>query len=136
DYLSYQSVTRYSPYGFLGLGYMVFSGEGRSHTWDPDPVGYSLGSPVIPFGLGVKYKLKDRLILSMEFGFRPTFTDFLDKIEEYENTLPRFVEDPDTADRKLNPQALSFGNRNDKDWYYFLGVSLSYSFHQVKCFAY
>jgi len=136
DYSSHRSMSRYSPYGFMGLGYMVFSGDGISHPGDPDPGGYSVGSPVIPFGLGVKYKLKERLLLSVEFGFRPTFTDFLDKIEEHESFLPRFVDDPDTADRVLNPQALSFGNRNDIDWYYFLGVSLSYSFHQVKCYAY
>jgi len=136
DYLSYQSVSRYSPYGFMGLGYMFFSGSGQSHAGDPDAGGYSLGTPIIPFGLGIKYKLKERLILSMEFGFKPTFTDFLDKIDASENYLPRFIEDPDTAEQILNQQALDFGNRNDKDWYYFLGLSLSYSFHQVKCYAY
>src|SRR5690606_42091424 len=122
DYLSYQSVSRYSPYGFMGLGYMFFSGSGQSHAGDPDAGGYSLGTPIIPFGLGIKYKLKERLILSMEMGFRATFTDNLDKIEDSEIHLPRFIDDPNTGSEILNPQAFNFGNRNDKDWYYFLGV--------------
>lgn len=136
DYLSYQSLNRYSPYGFVGLGYSLFSGDGRSYMGDSGYNKYTVGTPVIPFGLGVKYKLKDRLFLAMEFGFRATFTDNLDRIAENDIFLSRFIEDPDTGDQILNPQAFNFGNSNDKDWYYFLGISLSYSFHQVKCFAY
>ena len=136
DYLSYRSITRYSPYGFVGLGYTLFSGDGQSYMGDPDAGSYSQGIPIIPFGLGVKYKLKERLFLSMEMGFRATFTDNLDKIEDSEIHLPRFIDDPNTGNEIVNPQAFNFGNRNDKDWYYFLGVSLSYSFHKVKCFAY
>jgi hypothetical protein len=136
DYLSHQSINKYSPYGFLGLGYSVFSGDGQSYLGDPEAGKYSQGTPVVPFGLGIKYKLKDRLFLAMEFGFRATFTDNLDKIEDQESYLPRFIEDPTTSNEILNPQAFNYGNRNDRDWYYFLGVSLSYSFHQVKCYAY
>ncbi|MDN3671280.1 hypothetical protein QWY93_18435 [Echinicola jeungdonensis] len=39
---------------------------------------YSLGTPVIPFGIGIKYHLRERLFLALEMGFRPTVTDFLD----------------------------------------------------------
>jgi hypothetical protein len=136
DYLSHQSMTRFSPYGFFGLGYTLFPASGQSVVGDPLAGKYTTGTPVIPFGLGVKYKLKERLFVAMEFGFRGTFTDNLDKIAGNDVYLSRFMPDPDTGDQVLNPQAFNFGNRNDKDWYYFLGVSLSYSFHQVKCFAY
>ncbi|MEX2591833.1 MAG: DUF6089 family protein [Anditalea sp.] len=136
DYLSHQSLTRYSPYGFMGLGYTVFSGEGQSFVGDSSADEYLVGTPIIPFGLGIKYKLKERLFIALDFGFRATFTDYLDKIEGNEIYLSRFIEDPDSGNQVLNPRGLNYGNRNDKDWYYFLGVSLSYSFHQTKCFAY
>lgn len=139
DYLSYQSRTRYSPYGFFGLGYTVFSGEGQSFRGDLSGGDYTASTPVIPFGLGVKYKLKDRLLLSMEMGFRATFIDYIDKVEDRGDYARKFVESNPTwgeDETYLNPQYFNFGNRYDKDWYYFLGISLSYSFHQIKCFAY
>jgi len=139
DYLSHRSRTRYSPYGFFGLGYTIFSGEGRSFQGDINSGDYTVSTPVVPFGIGVKYKLKDRLFLAMELGFRATFTDYMDKVEDRREYIPRFVDSDPVWGEEItynNPQSFNFGNRNDKDWYYFLGISLSYSFHQVKCFAY
>ncbi|GAB4107651.1 hypothetical protein GCM10028791_00970 [Echinicola sediminis] len=139
DFLAHHSTTRFSPYGFMGLGYAFFKGKGQAYQGElpPEDEGkYSLSTPVIPFGLGVKYKLKERLFLSVEFGFRPTVSDFLDKIEPSENYLPRFPEpDPNDPDAEF-PYQVNYGNKSDKDWYYFLGASLSYSFHKVKCFNY
>ncbi|WP_035805457.1 type IX secretion system protein PorG [Lunatimonas lonarensis] len=134
DYMAHNSVTPFSPYGFLGLGYSVFSGNGQSHQEDLAAGNYNTSSPVIPFGIGLKYKLKDRLILGLEAGVRASFTDNIDRIANEERYTPRFQEGPPPTDRVVNPYALNFGNPNDRDWYYFLGVSLSYSFHQVKCF--
>ena len=136
DYLSHTSTTRYSPYGFLGLGYTLFAGDGQAYEGDPESGSYALGTAIVPFGLGIKYKLKERLFLSMEFGFRPTLTDRLDKIADDGEILPRFSPDPDTGNPTFNPHAFNFGNRFDKDWYYFFGVNLSYSFYQVPCYRY
>ncbi|MDN3671289.1 DUF6089 family protein [Echinicola jeungdonensis] len=97
DYLAPHSKFRYTPYGFIGFGYALFFGNGRSFEGNPDnPQGgveesYSLGTPVIPFGIGIKYHLRERLFLALEMGFRPTVTDFLDKIEYNENYISRFL---------------------------------------------
>lgn len=136
DYLSHQSNTRFSPFGFFGLGYGMFFGNGQSYSADPQPGSYSVGTALIPFGLGIKYKLKDRLFLSVEGGAKATFSDYLDKISSDASYLPRFRTDPGTGDQVLDPAAINFGNHSDRDWYYFLGVTLSYSFHQVKCYPY
>jgi len=135
DYLAPESIIRFSPFAMFGFGYTIFSGRGNG---GPEPEGsYSLGTPVIPFGLGVKYKVRDRLFMTVEAGIRATFTDYIDKIENNAVYLERFVADPDNPGlRAVNPQALNYGFREDRDWYYFLGVTLSYSFHQVKCFSY
>ena len=41
---------------------------------------YSLVSIAIPFGLGIKYKLRDDMDLAFEVGYRYTFTDYLDDV--------------------------------------------------------
>jgi hypothetical protein len=137
DYLAPESIIRFSPFAMFGFGYTIFSGRGNG---GPEPDGrYSLGTPVIPFGLGVKYKVRDRLFMTLEAGIRATFTDYIDKIENNAVYLERFVpvnpDDPGSS-RVLNPASLNHGFRDDRDWYYFLGVTLSYSFYQVKCFSY
>jgi len=132
DYLSPQSVVRFSPFAMFGFGYTVFSGRGNG---GPEPDGrYSLGTPVIPFGVGVKYKLRDRLFATLEFGVRATFTDYIDKIEGHAIYYERF--DPNEPTGNVNPAALNYGFKDDRDWYYFLGLTVSYSFYQVKCFNY
>lgn len=134
DYLAHHSTTRFSPYGFFGLGYGFFFGEGQTHELDPMAGDYWVGTPVIPFGLGVKYKLKDRLFLAVEASMRASFSDGLDKIDNDGAYFPKYLNDSSTGNQILNPYALNFGNYSDRDWYYFLGVTLSYSFHQIKCF--
>lgn len=134
DYMAHQATTRFSPFGFFGLGYGLFMANGQGHQGDPTDTNYRVGGPVIPFGLGVKYKLKDRVLVSLEGGARATFTDALDKIGNEGIYYPRFTTDPSTGTQALNPNGLNFGNNSDRDWYYFLGITISYSFHQVKCF--
>ncbi|MCH7413240.1 porin family protein [Belliella sp. R4-6] len=138
DYLHPQSEHRYSPYGFFGLGFTYFSGRGAFNFDGNDDRGrYSLATPVIPFGIGVKYKITNNWILAMELGFRATFTDFLDRIDSQE----RFLRTTDN-DGNIQPlpdevrNSIYFGNYSDKDWYYFLGVSISYSINSYKCYAY
>ncbi|WP_228527763.1 type IX secretion system protein PorG [Pararhodonellum marinum] len=130
NYLSPNFPTNFSPYGFMGFGYTIFTGNGQAYEGDPFPGRYSLSTPVIPFGLGIKYQIKDRLFASLELGIRATVSDYLDKIEYNETYIRRF--DPDTG--ALNPNSINFGTQSDKDWYYFLGITVSYSFHQVKCY--
>ncbi len=65
----------------------------------------------IPFGVGLKYKLSSNWNLGLEYGIRKTFYDRIDMINE--------------------DQLLS--SSTPADWYYFLGLNLSYTFYQQKC---
>lgn len=56
---------------------------------------------VFPVGLGVKFDFLDRILLGLEMGWRPTFSDHLDGV-------------------KIN------GNPDKNDWYIFGGVTASY----------
>jgi hypothetical protein len=136
DYMNHQSPSRFSPFGFFGLGVATFFGNGQAYAADPQPGSYRVSSAILPFGMGIKYKLRDRLLLSIEGGAKATFSDFLDKIGDDPNAIPRFRTDPGTGNPTVDPNSINFGNRSDRDWYYFLGVTISYSFHQIKCYPY
>jgi hypothetical protein len=131
DFLRNDSEFRFSPYAFFGLGYSVFIGKGNIHGFN-EFERYNVSTIVIPFGGGVKYRLNDRWILAAELGFRPTLTDYFDKIDNTEPGIPRF-QDPTNP---TQPFGINFGNPNDKDWYYFLGLTVSYTFSTTKCYAY
>ncbi|SMP28001.1 hypothetical protein SAMN06265367_105224 [Algoriphagus winogradskyi] len=131
DYLSLSSEFRFSPYAFFGVGYTFVFAKGNTFQYNVSSR-YNLGTVVIPFGGGVKYQIDERWTLAAELGFRPTFTDYLDKIDSKEPTIPRFP-DPDNPDQ---PYGINFGNAYDKDWYYFLGVTISYTITTTKCYAY
>lgn len=135
DYLHPQSAYRFSPYGFFGLGYSVISGNGAfNYDGNDDRGGYAVSTPVIPFGIGMKYKINNNWILGVEMGFRPTFSDLVDRLD----SKARFQRDPDTGlvDPPSQIGGFYYGNYSDKDWYYFLGVTLSYSITSIKCYAY
>ena len=132
DFMHPQAQFRFSPYGFFGLGFTNYSGEGRSFLLE-EPDRYRTTTPVIPFGLGIKYRLNDRWVLAAELGFRATFTDNLDKIEGNLNVIPRFKPPANGEPRAFGYNA---ANYSDRDWYYFLGLTISYSMSSVKCYAY
>jgi outer membrane protein W len=66
----------------------------------------------IPAGAGIKYALSQHINLGLEVGVRKTFTDELDHLSEQDPLL-------------VNP--------NDQDWYYYSGISLSYTFFKIRC---
>ncbi|ALW84032.1 hypothetical protein AUC43_02305 [Hymenobacter sedentarius] len=66
----------------------------------------------IPAGAGIKYALSQHINLGLEAGVRKAFTDNLDHL---------FDQDP----LLVNP--------HDQDWYYYSGVSLSYTFYKILC---
>jgi len=79
---------------------------------------------VIPFALGLKYKITKKIELGTEWSFRRTFTDKLDNLGEYY-----------TNELFANRQ-LSFSKT--RDWYSFFGINLHYNLKKtnLKCPAY
>jgi hypothetical protein len=102
---------RWSPYFFGGIGLFLFSGEGERTTQ------YSNIQVALPFGMGIKYIMNPRWVVGVEFGFRKTFFDYLDNISEGDPTLKNY----------------QYGNQLENDWYYFLGITLSYTFYKIYC---
>lgn len=95
----YRKLKRWTPYITAGVGATV---------WTTD--GYTGAAFTIPFGIGAKYKLTERLNLGLEFLMKKTFADKLDG--------------PSLSD----PHAIKSGFAKNTDWYSTLSVTLSYEF--------
>ncbi len=138
DFLRNNPEFRFSPYAFFGLGYSYFILKGRYSPEIATPADfYQLSSPVIPFGAGIKYRLDNRWTLAAELGFRPTTTDYLDKIDSKNPAVPRFQQqlNPVTGNPELQYR-INFGNPYTKDWYYFAGLTISYTIYNTECYSF
>jgi hypothetical protein len=100
-----------SVYASAGLGVAMFNP--RVVYNEPNPVfddvsidkyaKYSKRTPVIPLGIGAKFRLTESLKLGIEAGLRQTFTDYIDGISKL------------SAKKSL-------------DYYYYTGATLSWAF--------
>jgi hypothetical protein len=98
---------QYSPYITAGLAGSMIMGS------DVD----AMNTLAIPFGIGAKINLTSRLSAGAEWGFRKTFSDRIDGLE--------------------NPSGTSSLIHNN-DWYSFMGIFITYKFFNfaTECPAY
>ena len=128
--------TRYNG-EWIELQPLGTEGQGTSLTAQKK---YSLNQIVIPFGIGIKVNLSHHTSFSMEYGFRKTFTDYLDDVsglypnlsvlEAESGTLARVLSDRARTPEGVNQSSygLQRGNPADKDWYTVFGFSVTYEF--------
>lgn len=104
-----------TPYLFGGLAgyYSNTTVESQNVLLQPDfnRHGGKLGI-AIPAGAGLKLALTEHFNLGLEMGVRKTFTDQLDHLSDQD---PLYV------------------NAHDQDWYYYSGLSVSYTFYKILC---
>ena len=104
DQFAYLHTKRFTPYLLLGIGITVAPGNGSTFI-----------GPNIPAGIGVKYKLKNRLNIGGEFTFRKLFGDGLDVTDD--------------SNRMLNdPYRIGGSVFKNKDWYSLLMISVTWEF--------
>lgn len=94
----YMNLKRITPYLTVGLG----------GAYAHPSQGSNAVSIVLPMGVGVKYKLKERLNIGVEFTMRKCFGDYIDGLSD------------------LNGIKHSFAKNTD--WYSVLMVSVTYEF--------
>jgi hypothetical protein len=77
----------FNVYGYGGVGLLYFNPKaelnGTWHALQPlqtEGVEYSRITPVIPFGLGVRFKFGPNMNIAIEGGYRKIFTDYLDDV--------------------------------------------------------
>lgn len=111
DYKHEKSLIRWSPYAFIGMGFtrLLRTGEKSEN--------YNQFQAVIPMGLGFNHLIGKKFSLGFEFGFRTTFTDYLDNISRGD----KYIKD------------YQYGNVADRDFYTFISFSISYILYKIPC---
>jgi|SRR5690606_17129029 len=117
DFNLHDGKRKITPYVYSGIsGFMfdeMYFENGQTQT------GSRKSSLAIPMVLGLKANVTDQLVLGVEAGARWTFTDNLDGSHPEADHL----------------EALRFGNINNKDWYVFTGITLTYTFGDKPCYC-
>jgi hypothetical protein len=103
---------RYTPYLFGGLGLFGISGNASKSAE------YSNIQGMIPFGGGFKYILNPKLYAAFEIGIRKTFFDYLDNVSDFNNQSQKNYQ---------------YGNPNDYDNYFFVGITFTRTFYDIPC---
>lgn len=94
---TYKRLRRWSPYLTVGFGFTLASCSGQT----------SFGVN-IPMGVGVKYKIKERLNFGFEFLMTKVFSDKVDQLSDLYQIQSSFIK--------------------NTDWYSNISVSLTYEF--------
>ena len=137
---------RSTPYLFGGLSYFFMSpksNDEKLREWSTEGQGVTTSKYLnhqisIPFGLGFKANLTNRLAIGVEYGFRKTFTDFLDDasgiypdraiMEEEVSKNWATVADPSLSGN--DNSGYQRGNSKNKDWYSVFGLYLTFQLNQ------
>lgn len=152
---------RFSPYIFAGITLFSFNPKAELNgvSYDLQSLGtegqaleggadkrYSLTSVAIPFGIGVKFTMGRHFSIGAEWGFRYTFSDYIDDVSNvyFDNEILRAQRGDvvgDLADRTpelintttgeampVNVAGTQRGNVTNKDLYSFAGIFFTVKF--------
>lgn len=164
NFLSYEvgDKTRpYTPYVFGGLAYFRMNPKAQfNDQWvELHPLGtegqlvdgsenkYRLGQIAVPFGMGFKWNISGRIAMSIEYGFRKLFTDYVDDVSTVYVDPDLLISaggpaSAEMADRTLVPQkpdgtntGMTRGTPDTNDWYAYtsLGISIRLGPTRIKC---
>ncbi|NML23758.1 porin family protein [Pseudoflavitalea sp. G-6-1-2] len=103
---------------------------------------YSLTQFAIPFGVGVKFQVSEKVGLGFEVGLRKTFTDYIDDVsttyvDQFQLAAAKGPMGTKAVELAYRGDELKEGNpvypdagtvrggSKQKDWYYFTGLTLS-----------
>ncbi|MCP4552173.1 MAG: hypothetical protein GY834_09085 [Bacteroidetes bacterium] len=91
---------------------------------------YATWGFALPFGVGFKYSLTEKIGVAFEWGMRKTFTDYIDDISttyyipsDYFNSS--FIEHRLSDPTSLHDIAEQRGNLKTMDWFNFFGISIT-----------
>ena len=154
---------RLTPYIFCGIGFFTFAPQaqyidslsGRTDWYDLQPLGtegqgtlqypdrlkYQLVETCMPFGIGFRYRLSPSIHITAEYGWRKTWTDYLDDVsttyvgeevlsgESGGGTMAVLLADRSGEVREgyVNAPGIKRGDDSLDDWYACFNLTLSVS---------
>jgi hypothetical protein len=122
DFYNMRQHIRWTPYFTAGVAVANFTNKVtfRNNSTKPNENAFVFS---IPLGIGVKYALSYHWNLGVEFGARATLFDVGDRIDY----LLKSQQVTGTSTE------LPFTNPYDNDWYFYNGISISYTFYNLLC---
>lgn len=155
DYFSGGGRTNFTPYIFAGVGGVLFNPKAKYHgetyelkTYMTEGEKYKTYAISIPYGIGMKYRIGERLGIFTQLGYRTAKTDYLDDVgDRYparfvnavdgtplsDPSVPRYPGDPSRPNFVPGSQR---GNFVKNDTYFFVHIGLSYTFTSDKCYSF
>lgn len=144
------SAFNYDPFAYLnGEKYFLrpLGTEGQGDTSYPDRKPYSSMALAIPFGVGVKYALNERMNIGFEVVYRFTNTDYLDDVSKTYVDPAIFPNNPDgsasparlLSDRSyetgdpIGIKGRQRGNSQNKDHFVTAMFFISFNLQSYKC---
>lgn len=143
-------VFSYDPYAFLNdqkVFLRPLGTEGQGLAEYPDRKPYNTMAFCVPFGVGVKYALNDRMNIGFEAGYRFTFTDYLDDVSKTYVGADKFPPLPDgnpsvaqlLQDRSyetgeiIGVEGRQRGFSKQKDHYILAEITFSFNLSSYRC---
>jgi hypothetical protein len=144
------SAFNYDPFAYLnGEKYFLrpLGTEGQGDSTYPDRKPYSSMALAIPFGVGLKYALNDRMNIGFEVVYRFTNTDYLDDVSKTYVDPSIFPNNPDgsaSPARQLSDRSYETGdpigvkgrqrgNSQNKDHFVTAMFFVSFNIQSYKC---
>lgn len=152
------TLKRFTPFIFCGIGLFGFNPQaqlGEQGWYDLQPLGtegqgtslypnrkrYQLVEVCMPFGLGIRYRLTPGMHFSAEYGWRKTWTDYLDDVSttyvgadllggsEGSGSVAAALADrsSEVEPGYVNAVGIKRGDDSLDDWYAFFNLSLTIS---------
>jgi hypothetical protein len=112
----------WTPYLFGGIGFASI--RNKSDIFSSPK---KISTPVIPYGVGIKYRFKGPLSVCAEFGTRYTNSDEIDLI------YSQFLGKINTPAADAQNSRYQYGNLTRKDQYYFTNITLTYTIFNLIC---
>lgn len=143
-------IFNYDPYAFLdGEKYFLRSlgTEGQGDTAYPSRKPYSSMALCVPFGVGVKYSINERINVGFEILHRFTNTDYLDDVSKTYVESTVFPPNPDgspsaaarLSDRSyetgtpIGGKGIQRGNSRQRDQYTTAQLTISFNIQSYRC---
>ena len=153
----------FTPYVFAGIAGFRFNPAGQigDNFYNLQPLGtegqgtsansdkkYKLMQISLPFGIGIKYSLTRMIGISAEWGFRKTFTDYIDDCSKTyvdptilvaaHGPAAAFFSDPSVGTNHTQNIGKQRGDSSTKDWYSFAGIMITFKLRAKvpKCNSY
>ena len=129
--LAYTRINPQTNYDNIIVDLQPLGTEGQNSVLS-DKNSYSLNQITVPLGIGIKFNLRKRVAISIEYGIRKTFTDYLDDVSgAYVNTLLLADASGPLAGDLSNKtdiyqSGMNRGNPSNKDWYSFYGFMITF----------